>query len=148
VRVIRKRMKEAQDRQKSYTDSRRRPLEFQVGDKVFFKVVPWKGIIRFRVKKKLASRYIGPFEIKERIRPVAYRLELLAYLDKIHNVFHISLLRKAKINPLRVLPHVPMKIKRDLTMEAKLVKILDRDVKVLRNKRVPLVREYCGEAHK
>ena len=146
--MIRKRMKEAQDRQKSYADSRRRPLKFQLADKVFFKVVPWKGIIRFRVKKKLASRYIGPFEIKERIRPVAYRLELLAYLDKIHNVFHISLLRKAKINPLRVLPHVPMKIKGDLTMEAKLVKILDRDVKVLRTKRVPLVREYCGEAHK
>jgi len=61
-------------------------------------------------------------------------------LDKIHNVFHVSLLRKAKIDPSRVLPHIPMKIKGDLTMEAKPVKILDRDVKVLRNKRVPLVR--------
>jgi hypothetical protein len=61
VRVVRKRMKEAHDRQKSYADNRRRPLEFQVGDKVFLKVVPWKGIIRFRVKGKLASRYIGPF---------------------------------------------------------------------------------------
>jgi hypothetical protein len=87
VRVIKKRMKEAQDRQKSYADSRRRPLEFQVGDKVFFKVAPWKGIIRFGVKAKLAPRYIGPFEIKERIRSVAYQLELPIYLDKIHNVF-------------------------------------------------------------
>ena len=62
-------------------------------------------------------------------------LELPAYLDKIHNVFHESLLRKVKIDPSRVLPHVPMKIKGDLTMEAKSVKILDRDVRLLRNKR-------------
>ena len=70
VRVIKKRMKEAQDRQKSYADNRRRPIEFQVGDKVFLKVAPWKGIIRFGVKGKLAPRYIGPFEIKERIGAV------------------------------------------------------------------------------
>nr|XP_034908137.1 uncharacterized protein LOC118044086 [Populus alba] len=119
VRVIKKRMKEAQDRQKSYADNRRRPLEFQVGDKVFLKVAPWKGIIRFGVKGKLAPRYIGPFEIKERIGPVAYQLELPVYLDKIHNVFHVSLLRKAKIDPSRVLPQVPMKIEGDLTMKTK-----------------------------
>jgi hypothetical protein len=133
-------MKEAQDRQKSYADRRRRPLEFQVGDKVFFKVAPWKGIIRFGVKGKIASRYISPFEIKERIGPIAYRLELPVYLDKIHNVFHVSLLRKAKIDPSRVLPQVPMKIKGDLTMKTKPVKILDRDEKLLSNKRVLLVR--------
>jgi hypothetical protein len=71
VIVIKKRMKEAQDRKKHYADSRRRPLEFQVGDKVFLKVAPWKGIIQFGVKGKLAPRYIRPFEI-ERIGPVAY----------------------------------------------------------------------------
>jgi hypothetical protein len=140
VRVIKKRMKEAQDKQKCYADNRRRPLEFQVGDKVFLKVAPWKGIIRFGVKGKLAPRYIGPFVIKERIGPVAYRLELPIYLDKIHNVFHVSLLRKAKIDSSRVLPQVPMKIEGDLTMKTKPVKILDRDEKLLRNKRVPLVR--------
>jgi len=63
-----------------------------VGDKVFLKVAPWKCIIRFGVKGKLAPRYIGPFDIKERIGPVAYRLELLVYFDKIHNVFHLLLL--------------------------------------------------------
>jgi len=96
-----------------------------VRDKVFLKIAPWKSIIRFGVKGKLAPRYIGPFEIKERIRPIAYRLEMPAYLDKIHNVFHVSLLQKAKIGPSRVLPYDPMKIKGDLTMEAKPVKILD-----------------------
>jgi len=140
VRVIKKSMKEAQDRQKSYADRRRRPLEFQVGDKVFLKVAPWKGIIRFGVKGKFAPRYIGPFEIKERIGPVAYQLELPVYLDKIHNVFHVSLLRKAMIDPSRVLSQVPLKIKGDLTMKTKPVKILDRDEKLLRNKSVPLVR--------
>ena len=92
-------------------------MEFQVGDKVFLKVAPWKGIIRFGVKGKLASRYIGPFKILERIRPVAYRLKLPTLLDKIHNVFHISLLRKAKIDSSRVLPQVPMRVKEDLTFE-------------------------------
>jgi len=140
VRVIKKRMKEAQDRQKSYADRRRRPLEFQVGDKVFLNVAHWKGIIWFGVKGKVTPRYIGPFEIKERIGPVAYQLELHVYLDKIHNVFHVSFLWKAKIDPSRVLPQVPMKIKGDLTMKTKPVKILDWDEKLLRNKRVSLVR--------
>jgi hypothetical protein len=77
MRVIRKRIKEAQDRKKNgrggYADNQKSPLEFQVGDKVFFKVTPWKGIIRFGEKGKLTPRYIGPFEIKERIEQVVYR---------------------------------------------------------------------------
>ena len=76
----------------------------QWGIRYFFKVAPWKGIIRFGAKGKLAPRYIGPFEIKERIGPVAYRLKVHVYLDKIHNVFHVSFLQKAKIDPSWVLP--------------------------------------------
>jgi hypothetical protein len=110
-------------------------------------VALWKGIIQFGVKRKLALIYIGPFEIKERIGLVAYRLELPAYLDKIHNMFHVSLLRKAKIDPSRVLPQVLVKIKGDLTMKAKPVKILGRDEKVLRNKRVSLVRVLWRSFH-
>jgi len=94
VRVIRQRMKEAQDRQKSYSDNRRGPLEFQIGDGVFLKVAPWKGIIWFGMKGKLAPRYISPFEVITRIGSVTYRLKLPAHLEKIHNVFHVSLLRK------------------------------------------------------
>ena len=94
VRVIRQRMKEAQDRQKSYSDNRRGPLEFQIGDRVFLKVALWKGIIWFGMKGKLAPRYISPFEVITRIGSVTYRLKLPAHLEKIHNVFHVSLLRK------------------------------------------------------
>jgi len=80
-----------------------RPLEFQIGDKVFLNVTPLKGIIRFGMNGKLAPRWIGLFEIIKRIGPIAYRLELFIYLDKIHNILHVSLLQKANMNPSRVL---------------------------------------------
>ncbi|GKB30193.1 putative reverse transcriptase domain-containing protein [Tanacetum coccineum] len=86
---IRDRMHAARDRKKSYADKRRRPLEFEVGDKVMLKVAPWKGVMRFRKHGKLNPRYIGPFRIIERISPVAYRLELPQELSRVHNVFHV-----------------------------------------------------------
>jgi len=76
VRIIKDRMKVAQDRQKKYADIRRRPLEFCPGDKVFLKVAPWKHMLRFSMKGKLAPRFIGPFEIRKRIGPVAYEINL------------------------------------------------------------------------
>jgi len=91
VRMIKDRMKVAQDRKKKYADIRRRPLEFCPGDKVFLKVTPWKHMLRFGMKGKLAPRFIGPFEIRKRIRPVAYEINLPSQLAKVHNVFHISL---------------------------------------------------------
>ncbi|KAL8243428.1 hypothetical protein R6Q59_009686 [Mikania micrantha] len=87
-------MAAARDRQKSYADKRRKPLEFQVGDKVLLKVSPWKGVIRFGKRGKLNPRYIGPFEILKRIGPVAYQLNLPTELDGVHNVFHVSNLKK------------------------------------------------------
>ena len=90
IRKIQEHIKVAQSRQKSYSDKRRRPLEFQVGDKVFLKVSPTKGVKRFGVRGKLSPRYIGPYEIVERLNSVAYRLELPAELEHVHNVFHIS----------------------------------------------------------
>ncbi|GJW10661.1 reverse transcriptase domain-containing protein [Tanacetum coccineum] len=91
---IRDRMQAARDRQKSYADKRRRPLEFEVGDKVMLKVAPWKGVVRFGKRGKLNPRYIGPFRIIERIGPVAYRLELPQELSRVHNVFHVCNLKK------------------------------------------------------
>ncbi|KAD5507916.1 hypothetical protein E3N88_15619 [Mikania micrantha] len=94
LRVIKARMKVVQDRQKSYADKRRRPIEFDVGDRVLLKVSPWKGIIRFRKRGKLSPRYIGPFQIKARVGKVAYRLDLPEELNGIHPTFHVSHLRK------------------------------------------------------
>ncbi|GJY24412.1 putative reverse transcriptase domain-containing protein [Tanacetum coccineum] len=94
VVLIKEKLKAARDRQKSYADNRRKPLEFEVGDRVMLKVSPWKGVIRFGKKGKLAPRYVGPFEILERIGPVAYRLRLPEELSGVHDTFHVSNLKK------------------------------------------------------
>ena len=103
IRLIKERIQTAQSRQKSYADRRRRDLEFAVGDHVFLKVSPWKGITRFGHKGKLSPRYIGPFEILERVGLVAYRIALPPALSKIHNVFHVSSLRKYIPDPSHIL---------------------------------------------
>lgn len=117
VKLIRERMKTAQSCQKSYTDKRRRPLEFLVGDSVFLKVAPMKGVMSFRKKGKLSPRYIGPYEILERIGKVAYILALPPELSSVHNVFHISMLRKYISDPSHVLENEPIKVHEDLTYE-------------------------------
>ena len=94
IRRIWEPIKVAQSRQTSYADKRRRPLEFQIGDKVFLKVLATKGIKRFRVRGKLSPRYIRPYEIIEKLNPAAYRLDLPVELEHVRNVFHISQLRK------------------------------------------------------
>ncbi|GJU97734.1 reverse transcriptase domain-containing protein [Tanacetum coccineum] len=91
---IRERLKAARDRQKSYADNRRKPLEFSVGDKVLLKVSPRKGVVRFGKRSKLSPRYVGPFEIVERVGPVAYRLRLPQELVGVHDTFHVSNLKK------------------------------------------------------
>jgi hypothetical protein len=90
VRVIKKNLEAAQARQKSYHDKRRKPLQFEVGDHVYLKVSPTKGVQRFGIKGKLAPRYIGPYEIKETCGPVAYQLKLPPHMSAIHDVFHVS----------------------------------------------------------
>ena len=94
VRQIQNNLKVAQCRQKTYADKRRRPLRFAKGDHVYLKVSPMKGVNRFGVKGKLAPRYIGPFPIIDRCGQVAYRLKLPKRLSGIHNVFHVSQLKK------------------------------------------------------
>ncbi|GJZ38545.1 putative reverse transcriptase domain-containing protein [Tanacetum coccineum] len=91
---IKQRIQAAHDRQKSYTDLKRKPMEFQVGDKVMLKVSPWKGVVRFGKRGKLNPRYVGPFKVLERIGSVAYKLELPQELSRVHNTFHVSNLKK------------------------------------------------------
>ena len=102
VDLIRKRLLTAQSRQKSYADRRRRPLKFEVGDHVFLKVMPKRGVVRFGKRGKLAPRYIMPFEILERVGTVAYRLALPSSLSGVHEVFHVSMLRKYTLDPTHV----------------------------------------------
>ncbi|GJX52350.1 hypothetical protein Tco_0280719 [Tanacetum coccineum] len=93
VVLIKEKLKAARDHQKSCADNRHKPLEFEVGDRVMLKVSPWKGVIRFGKKGKLAPRYVGPFEILERVGPVAYRLRLPKELRGVHDTFHVSNLK-------------------------------------------------------
>lgn len=129
-------MKRAQDKQKNYTDNWIRLLKFTMGDQVSLKVTPWKGSIQFGIKSMLAPRYIGPFKIKEKIGPVAYRLMVPAYLSKIHHLFYVSMLRKIELDLSWVLPQVPIKIHEDLTLKMEPKRILDLHVKELRTKRL------------
>ncbi|GJV11296.1 putative reverse transcriptase domain-containing protein, partial [Tanacetum coccineum] len=94
ISQIKDRRKAARDRQKSYANKRRKPLEFSVGDYVLLKVSPWKGVVRFRKKGKLAPRFVGPFEIIEKIGHVAYQLDLPEELNGVHDTFHVSNLKK------------------------------------------------------
>ena len=126
-------MKIAQDRQKSYADVRRRPLEFQVGEHVFLKVSPTKGVKRFGIKGKLSPRYIGPFEILAKVRNVAYKLALPSALEGVHNVFHISMSRKSLADPSEVIELPPQRLEKDLSYAEHPVKILDAHERKLRN---------------
>jgi len=103
VRFIQENLKIAQSRQKSYADKKRQSVSFQVGDHVYLRVSPMKGVQRFGVKGKLAPRYVGPFPIIERCGPVAYRLELPAQISAVHNIFHVSQLRKCLRVPEKVI---------------------------------------------
>ncbi|XP_037493281.1 uncharacterized protein LOC119370063 [Jatropha curcas] len=111
-----------------------------MGDKVFLKVSPWKKILRFERKGKLSPRFIGQYEIIERVDPLAYRVALPPDLDRIHNVFHVSMLRRYRSDPLHVISVESVTIKPDLTYEEEPVRILAREIKELRNKRILLVK--------
>ena len=115
-------------------------MEYQVGDKVFLRVSPWKGIMRFGNKGKLSPRYIGPYDIIERIGPLAYRLSLPPELARIHNVFHVSMLRQYRSDPSHVLRDSEVEISDNLSYVEEPVKIVDFRVKQLRNREIPMVK--------
>ncbi|GAB2279017.1 hypothetical protein Dimus_039318 [Dionaea muscipula] len=139
IKQIQKRLVTAQSRQKSYADLARRNVQFEVGDKVFLRVSPLRGVIRFGKRGNLNPRYIGPYKILDRVDDVAYRLALPPDLSEVHNVFHVSLLRKYVSDLRHVLTYVPMDIDRDLSYEEQPVRIMDFKEKTLRSKTIPLV---------
>ncbi|KAK2395736.1 hypothetical protein QL285_057442 [Trifolium repens] len=140
VKLIREKMKAAQDRQKSYSDKRRRPLEFETGDHVFIRVTPRTGIARAIKTKKLTPRFIGPFQILRRVGPVAYHIALPPKLSNLHDVFHVSQLRKYYPDPSHVIEPETVELRDNLEYEALPVKIIDHGIKELRGKQIPLVR--------
>ena len=140
VSLIRQRLLTAQSKQKSYADVRCRPLEFEVGDHVFLKVMPKRGVVRFGKHGKLSQRFIGPFEILERVEVVAYRLALPPSMSGVHEVFHVSMLRKYTPDPAHVVDWGHIEVETDGTFDEGLVCILDSRDQVLRRKTVRLVR--------
>ncbi|GJZ00657.1 putative reverse transcriptase domain-containing protein [Tanacetum coccineum] len=140
VVLIKEKLKAARDRQKSYADNRRKPLEFEVGDRVMLKVSPWKGVIRFGKKGKLAPRYVGPFEILERIGPVAYRLRLPEELSGVHDTFHVSNLKKCLADASLHVPLDEIKVDKTLRFVEEPVEIMDREVKRLKRSKISLVK--------
>jgi hypothetical protein len=128
VALIRRRLLEAQSRQKSYADNRRRELRFEEGDFVYLKVSPMRGVRRFQVKGKLAPRFVGPYPIIGRVGPAACRLELPESVSDIHNVFHVSQLRKCLQTLESHIEGEAVQIQKDLRYREKPVKILDSAV--------------------
>jgi hypothetical protein len=125
VQMVRESLKVAQSRQKSYADKRRRELSFEVGDFVYLKVSPMRGAHRFKVKGKLAPRYVEPFKIVDRRGEVAYQLELPPQLSDVHDVFHVSQLKKCLRVLEEQLPMEHLDLGGDLTYSERPIKILD-----------------------
>ena len=140
VKVIQANLKTAQSRQKNYFDKRRKPLQFNVGDHVYLRVSPTKGVQRFGIKQKLAPRYIRPYEIIEECGPVAYRLRLPSQLAAIHNVFHISQLKKCVRIPTEIIDQSEIIVDPDLSYNEYPIKILDQKERGTRRKVVKMYK--------
>ncbi|GJY40109.1 putative reverse transcriptase domain-containing protein [Tanacetum coccineum] len=143
----RHRLKAARDRQKSYADNRRKPLEFQVGDHVMLKVSPCKGVVQFGKKGKLAPRFVGPFEILERIGHVAYKLRLPEELSSVHKMFHVSNLNKCLADANLHVPLDEIKVDKTLRLVEEPLEIMDRGVKTLKRSKIPIVKVRWNSKH-
>ncbi|GJU85875.1 putative reverse transcriptase domain-containing protein [Tanacetum coccineum] len=137
---IKSRIQAARDRQKSYANIRRKPMVFQVGDKVMLKVSPWKGVVRFGKRGKLNPRYVGPFKVIERVRTVAYKLELPQQLSRVHNTFHVSNLKKCLSDESLVIPLEELRVDDKLHFVEEPVEVMDREIKQLKRSRIPIIK--------
>ncbi|GKB60088.1 hypothetical protein Tco_0916274 [Tanacetum coccineum] len=133
-------MQAAQDRQKSYADRKRKPMEFEVGDRVMLKVSPWKGVVRFGKRGKLNPRYVGPFRVLAKVGKVAYRLELPQELSRVHHTFHVSNLKKCYADEPLVMPLEGIHVDDKLQFVEEPVEIMEREIKRLKRSRIPLVK--------
>ncbi|GJW02176.1 putative reverse transcriptase domain-containing protein [Tanacetum coccineum] len=140
ISQIKDKLKAARDRQKSYDDKRRKPLEFSVGDYVFLKVSPWKGVLRFGKKGKLAPGFVRPFEIIEKVGPVAYMLDSPEELDGVHDMFHVSDLKKCLDDPTLQVPLDEIQVDAKLNFLEEPVEILKREFKKLKRGRIAIVK--------
>nr|GEV51972.1 reverse transcriptase domain-containing protein [Tanacetum cinerariifolium] len=142
---IKERLKVTRDRQKSYADKRQKPLEFSVGDKVLLKVSPRKSVVCFGKRNKLSPRYIRPFEIVERIGPVAYRLRFTQELIGVHDTFHVSNLKKCMADDNLHVPLDEVKVYGKLHFVEEPIRILDRGVKKLKRRWIPIVKSMSAK---
>ncbi|GJR78467.1 putative reverse transcriptase domain-containing protein [Tanacetum coccineum] len=131
-------------RKEVYADKRRKPLEFSVGDYVLLKVSPWKGVVRFGKKGKLAPRFVGPFEIIEKVGPVAYRLDFPKELNGVHDTFHVSNLKKCLADPTLQVPLDEIRVDGKLNFVEEHVEILEREFKKLKHSRIAIVKVQCN----
>ncbi|XP_040966381.1 uncharacterized protein [Gossypium hirsutum] len=139
MKVIHDSLKATSDRQKSYDDLKRKDIEFSLGYQVL-KVSPWKKVLQFGRKGKLILRFIRPHRILKCVRPDTYQLELPQELERIHDVFHVLMLRRYQFDPSQIFPANEIELQLDLTFEDEPIQIIDCDVKVLMKKSVPLVK--------
>ncbi|GJX00275.1 putative reverse transcriptase domain-containing protein [Tanacetum coccineum] len=137
---IKQRIQAACDRQKSYADVRRKPLEFQVGDRVMLKVSPWKRVVRFGKWEKLNPRYIGPFKVLAKVGTVAYRLNLPQQLSRVHSTFHVSNMKKYLSNEPLAIPLDEIHIDDKLRFVEEPVEIMDREVNRLKQIHIPIIK--------
>ncbi|GJY74980.1 putative reverse transcriptase domain-containing protein [Tanacetum coccineum] len=140
--LIKQRIQAAQDRQKSYADLKWKPMEFEVGDRIMLKVSPWKGVVCFGKRGKLNPRYVRPFKVLAKVRKVTYRLELLQELSRVHHTFHVSNLKKCYADEPLVMPLEGIHVDDQLQFVEEPVKIMEHEIKRLKQSRIPLVKVY------
>ncbi|GJT65481.1 hypothetical protein Tco_1016961, partial [Tanacetum coccineum] len=140
VVLIKEKLKAARDHQNSYADKRHKPLEFEVGDQVLLNVSPWKGVVHFGKKGKLTQRYVGPFEILERIGLVAYRLRLLGELNSVYDTFHVLNLKKCLVDASLHVPLDEIKVDKTLRFVKEPIDIMDQEIRKLKHRKIALVK--------
>src|ERR1044072_10003317 len=140
VRIVRNQLKAAQSRQKSYYDRHHREESYKIDEKAYLRVTPLKGTQRFGIKGKLAPRYIGPFRILAKRGQVAHQLELPPHLSRVHDVFHVSQLRRCFKDPIRDVDHEMLDLQDDLSYREYPIRILDSAERVTRCKKIKFLK--------